>query len=75
MQSGQGIGPASGIIRGHSSQSLWPLWFCTEVSHELQAHIVCRGSEGGLTELCALQSHWWCPVEGEERQTKVRTLF
>lgn len=39
MQSRQAIG----IIRGHSSQSLWPLWFCTEVSHELQAPIVCRG--------------------------------
>ena len=40
------------------------LGFCTEISHELQAHVGAPESEGVLTELWALQSHYWCPVEG-----------
>ena len=75
IQRGQRTGPTSGIIRAHSSQLLWPLWFCAEISHELQAHVGAPGSEGVLTELYALQSHYWCPVEGGKRQTKVRSLF
>lgn len=66
----------SKIIRCHSSQSRWPLqfWLMSAISWRT-VHMDALGSEAGLTEAWALQSNWWCPVEAEERQTKVESLF